>query len=73
MSEVESFGKNLIFIGILIAIMGAIIMISSKLGLGKLPGDIYYKKENFTLYFPVVTSIIVSIVLSIILNLLFRK
>lgn len=73
MFEVESFGKTIIFIGIGIAVIGFIIMIGSKLGLGKLPGDIYYKREDFTFYFPVVTSIVVSIVLSIILNLFFRK
>jgi hypothetical protein len=38
-----------------------------------LPGDIYIKKENFTLYFPLATSILLSVVLSLILFLIGKK
>ena len=64
-------GKNIIFIGIVIVIIGIILTFSDKLpfNLGKLPGDIVYKKENFSFYFPITTSIIVSIVLSSLLYL----
>lgn len=69
----ESLGKTIIIIGILFIVAGTILFLGSKLGLGRLPGDIYYRKENFTFYFPVMTSIIASIVLTILLNLLFRR
>ncbi len=64
-------GKNIIFIGIVIVIIGIILTFSDKLpfSLGKLPGDIVYKKENTSFYFPITTSIIVSIVLSFLLYL----
>ena len=64
-------GKNIIFIGIVIVIIGIILTFSDKLpfSLGKLPGDIMYKKENTSFYFPITTSIIVSIVLSFLLYL----
>ena len=39
--------------------------------LGKLPGDIHIKRKNFTIYFPLTTSIIVSIIVSIILTAIF--
>jgi heme/copper-type cytochrome/quinol oxidase subunit 2 len=60
-------GKSIIFIGIVIIIIGVILLFSDRLpfNLGKLPGDISYKKENFSFYFPITTSIIVSIVLSL--------
>jgi hypothetical protein len=38
----------------------------SKLGLGRLPGDIMVERENFRLYFPITTSILISVVLSLI-------
>lgn len=59
-------GKSIIFIGIIIVIIGIIFIFSDKLpfNLGKLPGDISYKKENFSFYFPITTSILISIVLS---------
>lgn len=64
-------GKSLIIIGILIMIVGAILLFSDRLpfNLGKLPGDISYKKENFSFYFPITTSILISVVLSLIIYL----
>ena len=44
----------------------------SRLGLGRLPGDIVIERENFRLYIPVATSVIISVVLSVILWLLNR-
>jgi len=67
-------GKFIIISGIVLIIMGAFVMLSSKIPfLGKLPGDILIKKDGFTFYFPIVTSILLSIILSFILNLFFRK
>ncbi len=64
-------GRGIIFIGIVIVIIGIILTFSDKLpfSLGKLPGDIVYKKENTSFYFPITTSIIVSIILSLLLTL----
>jgi len=64
-------GKGIIFIGIVIIIIGIIFSFSDKLPftLGKLPGDIVYKKENASFYFPITTSIIISIIISILLYL----
>ncbi|MCM0082517.1 DUF2905 domain-containing protein [Geomonas sp. Red32] len=67
------FGKSLIILGLVIALIGVILTLAGRIPwLGRLPGDIYVKRENFTFYFPLATSIIVSIVLSFILWL-FRR
>lgn len=65
--NMAEIGKSIIFIGIVIIIVGVILLFSDKLpfNLGKLPGDISYKKENFSFYFPITTSILISIVLSL--------
>lgn len=69
MGDWSSFGKILISIGLLITISGLIIFGLGKVfNIGKLPGDIFYQKGNFTFYFPIVTSILLSIILTIILN-----
>jgi NAD/NADP transhydrogenase beta subunit len=74
MAGFENFGKTLIIVGVLIAIVGVIVSFGGKyINFGKLPGDIFIKKENFTFHFPIVTSIIVSIILTILLNIFFRK
>ena len=68
-----SFGKSLIILGLIIAAIGAIFTLAGKIPwIGRLPGDIYVKKENFTFYFPLATSIIISLVLSLILWLIRR-
>lgn len=68
-----AFGKELIIIGIVIVIIGIIMNFGGFNALPKLPGDIYIKKDNFTLYFPWVTSLVISGILSLIFYLFFRK
>lgn len=70
----DSIGKSLIYIGLIIAAIGLILYFGGKyMNLGRLPGDIRIEKENFGFYFPIVSSIILSIVLTIILNLFTRR
>jgi heme/copper-type cytochrome/quinol oxidase subunit 2 len=54
-----------------VIIVGIVLLFSDKLpfNLGKLPGDISIKKENFSFYFPITTSIIISILLSLLFYL----
>jgi len=67
-------GKLLIIFGIFFIIMGGILILAPKIPfLGKLPGDIYYRKGNFSIYFPLATSLLISLILTILLNLIFRK
>ncbi len=73
LNEFHQIGKMLIFAGIFIAVLGVFFLWGDKIPLlGKLPGDIYIKKKNFTFYFPIATSIIISLIISFILYL-FRK
>lgn len=70
-NEFQQFGRILIFIGFIILFLGVLFLFGDKIPfLGRLPGDIYIKKKNFTFYFPIVTSIILSLILSLILYLL---
>ncbi len=67
----QPFGKILIIAGIVIFILGLLLTFSDKIPfLGKMPGDIIIKKENFTFYFPIITSIIISLILSLIFYLI---
>jgi hypothetical protein len=63
--------KIIIVIGIVLVLIGLILLFLQKVPfLGKLPGDILIKKENFTFYFPLSTSIVVSIIVCLILYLI---
>jgi hypothetical protein len=62
--------KSLVVLGLLIAALGLVMMLG--VPLFRLPGDFYIKRDNFTFYFPLTTSIILSILLTL-LFALFRR
>lgn len=67
-------GKMLVFAGIFLLLLGGMLMATERIfHLGRLPGDIFIQKGNFTFYFPIVTSLLLSLVLTLVLNLLFRR
>jgi Protein of unknown function (DUF2905) len=59
--------RFLIVLGLGILVVGLLWPYLSKLGLGRLPGDIVIERENTTFYFPLVTCLLLSLVLSLIL------
>ena len=68
-----ALGKLLILLGVFIVLMGLLLMMGDKIPwVGKLPGDIVIKKEKFTFYFPLATSILISLLVTLFFAL-FRK
>ncbi len=68
-----TFGRFLVFTGLLIAAIGLLLIFSDKIPwIGRLPGDILIKRGKWTFYFPLATSIIISLLITLLLNL-FRK
>ena len=66
-------GKSLVLAGIAIVVVGlALWGLSSVPYVGKLPGDIYIRRGNFTFYFPIATSILISIIATIVFSLMRR-
>ena len=67
MSEIA---RTLIMAGVILIVVGLAFQVFGKIPwLGKLPGDIFIKKENMSFYFPLTTSILISIILSFLLYL----
>lgn len=72
--ELGSVGKMLILLGVVMIVVGGLFMLGGKISwLGKLPGDIYIQKKNFSFFFPITTSILISIAVSLILIFLRHK
>ncbi|NLZ91879.1 MAG: DUF2905 domain-containing protein [Clostridiales bacterium] len=69
----DTIGKMILTFGLIMVFVGGGLLLIGRLGLGKLPGDIFFQRGNTTFYFPLATSLIVSLVLTIILNLIFRR
>mgnify|MGYP001331675516 FL=1 len=61
--------KILIILGIIILAVSMLYPYIKKIGLGRLPGDLVFKSENSTLFFPIVSCIVISVVLTILFNL----
>ena len=63
-------GKTLVVIGVVIAGLGVLVMLG--VPLGRLPGDIVYRRGNTTLYVPIATCILLSVALTF-LMMFFRR
>ena len=81
MVDFGGLGKMILVMGLMLVVVGAVLMLLGKWPgaesgwgwLGRLPGDIFIKRDNFSFYFPLTTSIIFSIVASLILYLLMKR
>lgn len=64
--HMDSPGRNLVIVGLLIALVGAVLWALGRHGGGLLPGDILVERKNVRFYFPVVTCLVVSAILSLV-------
>lgn len=69
-----SLGKLIIFLGAGLVLVGLLLVLLGRthLPIGRLPGDIVYRRRNFSFYFPLTTSILLSLVLSLVFYFLSR-
>ena len=69
-----NLGRAIIVLGAVLIAVGLLLVLLGRTGLpiGRLPGDIIYRRRNFSFYFPLTTSILLSIVLSLVLYFLSR-
>ena len=74
MEPMQQLGRLLLSVGAMFILIGALFYFGAKLPcrLGRLPGDISYRGEHNTFYFPIVSCLVISIVVSLILWLINR-
>jgi len=73
MNGFSFFGKVIILIGIFLIILGGLMIYGERIPfIGKLPGDIHIKRENFNFYFPITTCILISMILTLLFYLIQR-
>jgi len=71
--DVSGIGRLLIISGVLLLVVGIFLVLGGKIPfLGRLPGDIVFRRDGFTFFAPIVTMLIISVVLTILLNIIFR-
>jgi len=73
-ASVHDIGKTFVIIGLVIAVAGVVLMLVGRVPwLGRLPGDIYVQRGNWSFYFPIATSIVLSVLLTLLFWLFGRR
>ncbi|HEX6940042.1 MAG TPA: DUF2905 family protein [Longimicrobiales bacterium] len=66
-------GRLLLVLAGLLAVIGLVLVALDRFGIGRLPGDIVWRRDNVTVYVPLGLMLLLSLVLTLLLNLLFRR
>jgi len=70
----DSLAKVLILAGVVLALLGGLLLFVGKVPfLGKLPGDIMIRRETWSLYVPLTTSLVISILLTVLVAFFSRR
>ena len=70
----DSLGKLLVLFGVVLVALGGVLLLAGKIPfLGRLPGDIVIRREHWSFYFPITTSILISILLTLLFSLFGRR
>jgi hypothetical protein len=69
----ETLAKTLLAFAILLAAVAGLLLLLSRLGLSRFPGDVVLRRTNVTIYAPLGLMLVVSLLLTIVLNLFWRR
>ncbi|MDI3339111.1 MAG: DUF2905 family protein [Sphaerobacter sp.] len=73
MSDLSQLGKVILGLGLILVLLGGILFLVGRVPLlGRLPGDLTFRRGPVTVYIPLATMLLLSLLLTIILNILFR-
>jgi hypothetical protein len=73
MNSFGGLGKILILMGLILVVAGLMVLLLPKIPwIGKLPGDLFFKGEKVSIYFPITTCVIISILLTLLFSI-FRR
>ena len=69
----EGIGRLLVGGALVLLVLGGLFLLLGRLGIERLPGDLTFRRGNFTVYFPIGLMILLSVVGTIVLNIVFRR
>jgi hypothetical protein len=71
MSNFSYLGRALLVMGGAIVLLGLVLLVAGRVPfLGRLPGDLSFRRGNVSVFVPIVSCILASVVLTVLLNLL---
>lgn len=66
-------GRLLVVAGVGVVVLGVVLVVGSRFGLGRLPGDLSFGDDNMRVYVPLGTCLLVSLIATVVLNLFLRR
>lgn len=70
----QDLGRALIGLGLVALAAGVVLVLLPRMPwLGRLPGDIHFERDGFSVHVPLVTCLVISLVATLILNIFFRR
>jgi hypothetical protein len=70
---VDTLGKILVVLAVVFAVVGGVLLLASRLGVDRPPGDVVYRGRNVTVYAPLGLMLLLSLVMTIALNVFLRR
>lgn len=71
--DLGRIGPVLVVVGLVVVGLGGLLWLLGGLGLGRLPGDISWRRGDVHVFVPIASCVIISVVLTLVLNLLVRR
>jgi multisubunit Na+/H+ antiporter MnhG subunit len=71
--SLEGLGRLMIGGALVLLVLGALFVLLGRLGMERLPGDLVFRRGNFTVFFPIGLMILLSVVGTVVLNVLLRR
>lgn len=68
-----SVGRVLLMIGLGLSLLGLLLIVRGAGWVGRLPGDLVFKRQGLQVHIPLVSSIVVSVILTVLLKLFLRR
>lgn len=70
---IGAIGRLLLGLASILAVVGVVLVLLDRFGVGRLPGDLVWRRGPVTVYLPLGLMLLVSVILTILLNLFFRR
>lgn len=70
---IGAIGRLLLGVAVILAVLGVVLLVLDRVGIGRLPGDLVWRRGPVTVYVPLGMMLLLSVVLTILLNLFFRR
>jgi multisubunit Na+/H+ antiporter MnhG subunit len=71
--SLEGLGRLMIGGALVLLVLGGLFVLLGRLGVERLPGDLVFRRGNFTVFFPIGLMILLSVVGTVVLNVLLRR